>query len=38
MAGLLDRSVPFDQAPEAYAWLDEHPQDAVKIALDYGSS
>lgn len=38
VAGLLDRSFPFDQAPEAYAWLDEHPQDAVKVALAYGAS
>jgi 2-desacetyl-2-hydroxyethyl bacteriochlorophyllide A dehydrogenase len=38
VAGLLDRTVPFDQAPEAYAWLDEHPQEAVKVALDYGGS
>ena len=38
VAGLLDRSVPFDRAPEAYEWLDEHPQDAVKVALDYGDS
>ena len=36
VAGLLDRTVPFDRAPEAYAWLDEHPQDAVKVALSYG--
>ena len=36
--GLLSRTFPFDEAPEAYAWLDEHPQDAVKVALDYGSS
>ena len=38
VAGLLDRSVPFDHAPQAYAWLDEHPQEAVKVALDYGGS
>ena len=36
--GLLSRTFPFDEAPEAYAWLDEHPQDAVKVALDYGGS
>jgi 2-desacetyl-2-hydroxyethyl bacteriochlorophyllide A dehydrogenase len=36
--GLLTRTFPFDQAPEAYAWLDEHPQDAVKVALDYGGA
>jgi len=33
--GLLTRTFPFGEAPEAYAWLDEHPQDAVKVALDY---
>jgi 2-desacetyl-2-hydroxyethyl bacteriochlorophyllide A dehydrogenase len=36
--GLLTRTFPFDRAPEAYAWLDEHPQEAVKVALDYGGS
>jgi 2-desacetyl-2-hydroxyethyl bacteriochlorophyllide A dehydrogenase len=36
--GLLDRVFPFDRAPEAYAWLDEHPQDAVKVALEYGTA
>jgi 2-desacetyl-2-hydroxyethyl bacteriochlorophyllide A dehydrogenase len=36
--GLLTRTFPFDQAPEAFAWLDEHPQEAVKVALDYGGS
>jgi 2-desacetyl-2-hydroxyethyl bacteriochlorophyllide A dehydrogenase len=36
VAGLLTRTFPFDRAAEAYAWLDEHPQDAVKVALDYG--
>jgi 2-desacetyl-2-hydroxyethyl bacteriochlorophyllide A dehydrogenase len=34
--GLLTRTFPFAEAPAAYAWLDEHPQDAVKVALDYG--
>jgi threonine dehydrogenase-like Zn-dependent dehydrogenase len=33
--GLLDRTFPFAEAAGAYAWLDEHPQDAVKVALDY---
>ena len=33
--GLLTRTFPFAQAPAAYTWLDEHPQDAVKVALDY---
>jgi hypothetical protein len=37
VAGLLDRTHPFDRAPEAYAQLDEHPQDAVKVALSYGA-
>ena len=36
--GLLTRTFPFDDAPEAYAWLDGHPQDAVKVALDYGTA
>jgi len=36
--GLLTRTFSFDEAPEAYAWLDEHPQEAVKVALDYGGS
>jgi 2-desacetyl-2-hydroxyethyl bacteriochlorophyllide A dehydrogenase len=33
--GLLERTFPFDRAAEAYAWLDEQPQGAVKVALDY---
>jgi 2-desacetyl-2-hydroxyethyl bacteriochlorophyllide A dehydrogenase len=33
--GLLSRRFPFDQAPEAYRWIDQHPQDAVKVALTY---
>jgi 2-desacetyl-2-hydroxyethyl bacteriochlorophyllide A dehydrogenase len=33
--GLLDRTFRFEDAPAAYRWLDEHPQAAVKIALDY---
>jgi 2-desacetyl-2-hydroxyethyl bacteriochlorophyllide A dehydrogenase len=36
--GLLDRRFPFDQAPAAYRWLDEHPLDAVKIAFVYGDA
>ncbi len=32
------RRFPFDQAVEAYAWLDEHPDDAVKVALTYDGS
>ena len=35
--GLLSRTFPFARAPEAYVWLDEHPEDAVKVALDYGT-
>lgn len=35
--GLLTRTFPFDDAPAAYTWLDEHPQEAVKVALDYRS-
>jgi 2-desacetyl-2-hydroxyethyl bacteriochlorophyllide A dehydrogenase len=34
--GLLGRRFPFDQAPAAYRWIDEHPQAAVKVALTYG--
>jgi threonine dehydrogenase-like Zn-dependent dehydrogenase len=33
--GLLGRRFPFDQAPGAYRWIDEHPQAAVKVALTY---
>jgi 2-desacetyl-2-hydroxyethyl bacteriochlorophyllide A dehydrogenase len=33
--GLLTRRFPFDQAPAAYHWIDEHPQAAVKVALTY---
>jgi 2-desacetyl-2-hydroxyethyl bacteriochlorophyllide A dehydrogenase len=33
--GLLTRRFPFDQAPAAYRWIDEHPQAAVKVALTY---
>jgi threonine dehydrogenase-like Zn-dependent dehydrogenase len=29
------RTFPFDQAVEAYRWLDEHPNEAVKVALTY---
>jgi 2-desacetyl-2-hydroxyethyl bacteriochlorophyllide A dehydrogenase len=36
--GLLDRRFPFNEAPAAYRWLDEHPQAAVKVGLDYGDS
>jgi threonine dehydrogenase-like Zn-dependent dehydrogenase len=36
--GLLDKTFPFDEAPAAYEWLDEHPQEAVKVALEYGAS
>ncbi len=33
--GLLARRFPFDQAPDAYHWIDQHPQAAVKVALTY---
>jgi threonine dehydrogenase-like Zn-dependent dehydrogenase len=33
--GLLARRFPFERAPEAYQWIDEHPQAAVKVALTY---
>ena len=34
--GMLDGTYPFDRAPEAYQWLDDDPQGAVKVALRYG--
>jgi 2-desacetyl-2-hydroxyethyl bacteriochlorophyllide A dehydrogenase len=37
VAGLLDRRFPFEEAPAAYRWLDEHPQESVKTVLVYGS-
>jgi 2-desacetyl-2-hydroxyethyl bacteriochlorophyllide A dehydrogenase len=33
--GLPVRHFPFERAAEAYGWLDEHPNDAVKVALTY---
>ena len=33
--GMLGRRFSFDQAPEAYRWIDEHPQDTVKVAFAY---
>ena len=33
--GMLAREFPFDQAPVAYRWIDEHPRAAVKVALTY---
>ena len=36
--GLPVRWFPFEQAVEAYAWLDEHPREAVKVALTYDGS
>jgi 2-desacetyl-2-hydroxyethyl bacteriochlorophyllide A dehydrogenase len=33
--GLLERRFPFADAPDAYAWMDAHPQGAVKVALTY---
>ena len=35
--GMLDRRFGFDEAPDAYAWLDRNPQGAIKIALVYGN-
>jgi len=29
------RTFPFAEAVEAYRWLDEHPADAIKVALSY---
>jgi 2-desacetyl-2-hydroxyethyl bacteriochlorophyllide A dehydrogenase len=33
--GLPGRRFPFDQAPAAYRWIDEHPRAAVKVILVY---
>jgi threonine dehydrogenase-like Zn-dependent dehydrogenase len=33
--GLPTRSFPFQHAVEAYAWLDQNPNEAVKVALTY---
>jgi 2-desacetyl-2-hydroxyethyl bacteriochlorophyllide A dehydrogenase len=33
--GLPVRRFPFGEAVEAYRWLDEHPNDAVKVVLTY---
>jgi 2-desacetyl-2-hydroxyethyl bacteriochlorophyllide A dehydrogenase len=35
VAGLLERTFRFEDAPAAYAWLDEQPNGAVKVALEY---
>jgi 2-desacetyl-2-hydroxyethyl bacteriochlorophyllide A dehydrogenase len=32
---LPSRRFPFDQAPAAYRWIDQHPQAAVKVVLTY---
>lgn len=32
---LAVRTFPFEQAEAAYRWLDEHPADAIKVALSY---
>jgi threonine dehydrogenase-like Zn-dependent dehydrogenase len=32
------RRFPFEQAAEAYHWLDTHPNEAVKVALTYDGS
>ena len=36
--GLPVRRFPFDQAAEAYRWLDANPNEAVKVALTYNGS
>jgi 2-desacetyl-2-hydroxyethyl bacteriochlorophyllide A dehydrogenase len=36
VTGMLDKRFRFEDAPEAYAWLDRNPQGAVKVALVYG--
>ncbi len=35
---LPTRTYPFERAPEAYRFIDEHPAVALKVALVYGSS
>jgi 2-desacetyl-2-hydroxyethyl bacteriochlorophyllide A dehydrogenase len=35
---LPTRTFPFDRAVDAYRWLDEHPNEAVKVALTYDRS
>jgi 2-desacetyl-2-hydroxyethyl bacteriochlorophyllide A dehydrogenase len=35
VAGLPVRHFPFEQAVEAYGWLDANPNEAVKVALTY---
>jgi 2-desacetyl-2-hydroxyethyl bacteriochlorophyllide A dehydrogenase len=32
------RHFPFDQAAEAYGWLDAHPDEAIKVALTYAGT
>jgi 2-desacetyl-2-hydroxyethyl bacteriochlorophyllide A dehydrogenase len=32
------RRFPFEEAVEAYRWLDEHPEEAIKVALTYDGS
>jgi 2-desacetyl-2-hydroxyethyl bacteriochlorophyllide A dehydrogenase len=36
--GLPVRHFPFEHAVDAYGWLDEHPNEAVKVALTYDGS
>jgi hypothetical protein len=33
--GLLARRFPVRAGPDAYRWIDEHPLEAVKVALTY---
>ena len=33
--GMLDRRVPFSEAPETYRELDENPHEAGEVALEY---
>jgi len=37
-SGLPVRTFPFAEAADAYRWLDEHPADAIKVALSYDRS
>jgi 2-desacetyl-2-hydroxyethyl bacteriochlorophyllide A dehydrogenase len=36
--GLIGRTFAFGDAPDAYAWIDANPHEAVKVALDYGTT
>jgi len=35
LEGLVSHRIPFERAPEAYRLLDERPEAAVQVVLDY---